>query len=156
MFARVCGCGRAVPSGQRCKCKPIKPKTDNRPGASARGYDGDWAKTRNRYLAAHLTCVRCGEPAKVADHIIPVRQAPHRRLDIANLQGLCVACHASWKQSAERRGSKFKSGAYGLQLNLNDPGGRGESLFGGDLTGRRGTVPKTPENDDDFPSFFVI
>jgi 5-methylcytosine-specific restriction enzyme A len=155
MFAKVCRCGKTVPAGQRCSCKPAEAKTDKRLGASARGYDHDWRKLRDRHLGVHPLCVRCGDTAKIADHIESVRKAPHRRLDPTNLQSLCVACHSRWKQSIERRGLKFNSGVYPSDLNLSHPPA---SLFssGGHLTGRRGTVPKTPENDDDFPSFYVI
>jgi 5-methylcytosine-specific restriction protein A len=41
-------------------------------------------------------CVQCGSMrALQVDHIVPVRTAPERAFDPANLQTLCRACHAA-------------------------------------------------------------
>jgi len=77
-----------------------------RPSAGQRGYDADWRRLRAQHLAAHPGCVRCGAKATVVDHITPVRIAPHRRLDPANLQSLCTTHHSGAKQSEERRARK--------------------------------------------------
>lgn len=37
----------------------------------------------------------------VADHIVPVRVAPERKWDMANLQCLCATCHSGPKQARE-------------------------------------------------------
>jgi hypothetical protein len=109
----VCGlCGGAHLPGERCAARLARVKErkaraeEARPGARARGYDADWQRLRARHLAAHPACVRCGEAASVVDHVVAVRLAPHRRLDPANLQSLCVHCHSSAKQAAERRPSE--------------------------------------------------
>ena len=105
---RVCGCGAVHASGEVCpaaaaRTKARKAKADTkRPSARKRGYDADWAKARADYLAAYPSCRRCGARAVMVDHIVPIRQAPHRRLDRTNFQSLCTACHSGWKQSQER------------------------------------------------------
>lgn len=71
---------------------------DDRPSASARGYDSTWRKVRDAVLARRPLCVRCERagrvtPATCVDHIIPIA-AGGARLDDANLQPLCDACHA--------------------------------------------------------------
>ena len=39
-------------------------------------------------------CVRCGASGRLeVDHIAPVRDAPERAYDLANLQSLCTSCH---------------------------------------------------------------
>jgi len=68
-----------------------------------RGYDREWEKARREYLAVYPSCRRCGKPADLVDHIVPVREAPHRRLDRTNFQSLCQPCHSGWKQSHERK-----------------------------------------------------
>lgn len=39
------------------------------------------------------TCQVCGAPAREADHIIPIRDAPEKMFDLDNLQSLCHSCH---------------------------------------------------------------
>lgn len=110
---RVCGlCNGVHLPGERCaqslaRERERKARADaNRPSARDRGYDAEWRKLRAQHLAAHPYCVRCGDPASVVDHIVPVKIAPHRRLDRTNLQSLCVAHHSGAKQAEERR--RFK------------------------------------------------
>lgn len=109
---RLCACGHRVASGVRCPCErkadaARKARFDQqRPSASARGYDADWRKLRARHLAAHPFCRRCGAPAAEVDHVEPVRSAPSRRLDPTNLQSLCRPCHSRSKQIAERRNTE--------------------------------------------------
>jgi 5-methylcytosine-specific restriction endonuclease McrA len=64
-----------------------------RPSASERGYDADWRRLRNAYLAEHRECQRCGEPATMVDHKESIRANPARRLDPRNLEAMCFACH---------------------------------------------------------------
>ena len=71
---------------------------DIRPSARARGYDRVWEAFAKRWLKANPLCVDCqkegrDEPATEVDHIIPLRQAPHRRLDKTNVQSLCHPHH---------------------------------------------------------------
>lgn len=69
-----------------------------RPTAADRGYDSKWRRNRARFLAAHPTCIDCGEPATVADH------APRSRRELLaagephpdawkHLQPRCEPCH---------------------------------------------------------------
>ena len=105
----ICGCGKVVAPGDICPCRAKatqerKAKHDaKRPSRQARGYDADWAKARADYLAAYPYCRRCGARACVVDHVVPIRKAPHRRLDRSNFQSLCTACHSGWKQSIDRK-----------------------------------------------------
>lgn len=69
-------------------------------GSSARrGYDGAWVKVRNMALRRDgYLCQLCRKEnrivvAAVVDHIVPVKVAPDRRLDLSNLQGLCTPHH---------------------------------------------------------------
>ncbi|HEV7417299.1 MAG TPA: HNH endonuclease [Tianweitania sediminis] len=107
---RACGlCGGVHAKGTRCpkaeaRHKERKAVADKkRPSARARGYDKEWEQARGEYLAAYPSCRRCGAKATLVDHITPIRQAPHRRLDRTNFQSLCQPCHSGWKQSQERK-----------------------------------------------------
>lgn len=58
-------------------------------------YGSEWARLSKRHLRFFPRCavVGCAAQAKHVDHIVPVKVAPSRRLDPANLQSLCAACH---------------------------------------------------------------
>jgi len=48
-------------------------------------------------------CEHCGvAPSRMVDHIVPLR-AGGARLDLANLQALCLTCHAAKTRSERRR-----------------------------------------------------
>lgn len=106
---KICRCGNVVASGETCPCrakatKERKARSDaKRPSRQTRGYDAEWTKARNDYLAAYPYCRRCGAKASLVHHIVPIRKAPHRRLDRSNFQSLCTACHSGWKQSQDRK-----------------------------------------------------
>lgn len=54
-----------------------------------------WRQLSKIVLNEHYyVCAKCGGDATLSDHIIPVRIAWELRLDKANLQPLCEACHA--------------------------------------------------------------
>lgn len=100
------GCGNLVQSGRCAKHRQQADRelAERRGSASARGYDHDWELARRVYLAAHPFCeiaVKCnGLPlhrrvATAVDHIVPISRGG-ARLDPANLQSACWACH-SWK-----------------------------------------------------------
>lgn len=109
---RICGCGKVVPSGERCACQrkrdaERKARHDaKRPSARQRGYGKAWEAARAGYLAAHPTCQRdgCGAPATVVDHITPHRGDMRLFWRRSNWQALCAPCHNSHKQSLEKRG----------------------------------------------------
>jgi 5-methylcytosine-specific restriction enzyme A len=72
-------------------------REDHRDSASARGYDSLWHKVRNRYIASHPLCERCGERgltvvASVVHHKVPLDQGG-ARFDQTNLMALCRDCH---------------------------------------------------------------
>lgn len=67
--------------------------------AASRGYDAAWKRVRllalkrDRWLCQ--MCLKVGRvsPATDVDHIIPITEAPHLRLDLDNLQSLDRQCH---------------------------------------------------------------
>ena len=70
-------------------------------------YDRVWRRLRLAVLSADPLCAYCAREgrttlARVVDHIVPVREAPERRLDPSNLQPLCVRCHVSVKAREEK------------------------------------------------------
>ena len=76
-----------------------KDRTDDRPPANERGYDYLWQKVRNRFIKNNPICVVCLKDQRITDadeidHIVPIKVAPDRRLDTANLQALCRYHHA--------------------------------------------------------------
>lgn len=100
MANRICPCGYVVAKGEKCDCAARRAterqrKADAaRPSASARGYDGAWAKIRAEHLALQPDCVECGRPGSHVDHVQSVREAQHRRLDSSNLRTMCHSCHS--------------------------------------------------------------
>ena len=110
---KICDCGNAVKSGERCECR-AKADTErkarfdqNRPSARERGYTSKWEQAREAFLAAHPICAlpNCGQPARIVDHIKPHKGDFKLFWDRKNWQPLCTHCHSSRKQSEERRAS---------------------------------------------------
>ena len=71
-----------------------------RPSPHKRGYDRRWQKLRRMLLRTNPTCEACARkeppevtPATEVDHIVALAKGG-ARLDVANLQALCKACHA--------------------------------------------------------------
>ena len=69
-----------------------------------RGFDTEasfyqskaWRDVRAAFLRAHPLCCRCESedelvPAKVVDHIVPIKLGGER-FERSNLRGLCVPC----------------------------------------------------------------
>ena len=56
-----------------------------------------WKRLRIEALRRDgFACVRCGARHGLeVDHVQPVRDAPGRAYDLANLQALCKSCHAA-------------------------------------------------------------
>lgn len=76
---------------------------DNRPDSTARGYDWTWERLSRMIRRERPICEHCGvAPSRMVDHIVPLR-AGGARLDLANLQALCLTCHASKTRSERRR-----------------------------------------------------
>ncbi len=64
-----------------------------------------------QHLAAEPLCRRCQQEGRVAeadevDHIVPVKLAPHLRLDPSNLQSLCKPHHSRKTQAENDRGER--------------------------------------------------
>jgi 5-methylcytosine-specific restriction enzyme A len=80
-----------MPRWERPEPKP-RPTDDDRPSAAERGYDSDWAKLRKQFLWNHPICAKCGRPAYIAHHIVPIDEGGER-LDEDNLEAMCRLCH---------------------------------------------------------------
>lgn len=104
---KVCqtpGCGGTTKSGAHCaacvgrykaeRAERERERLARLPSPSRRGYDREWQRLAKQILERDPTCVLCHiRPSEHADHIVPIRDAPDRRLDPTNLQGLCARCH---------------------------------------------------------------
>ena len=118
-------CPRHGPfTGRECracaKARPRRPDTD-RPNARQRGYDREWDRVRSAHISRFPKCAVCGEPADDVDHIVPISEAPHRRLDPDNLQSLCRK-HHNQKTKSQGRGA-------GQELSRGGPDRRGKASF---------------------------
>lgn len=71
----------------------VRQRQDARRGTSAqRGYDAEWRKVRDKFLADHPWCMDCGAQSEVAHH-------EHRKRaggsdNPGNLIALCRPCHS--------------------------------------------------------------
>lgn len=75
-----------------------------------------WRETRQQVLNRdYSTCVRCGQPAYMVDHIVPSKLAWQDRLNVDNLQSLCKECH---KQKTRREWNKEHKGTK-RTMNIN-------------------------------------
>ena len=98
-----------------------------RPNTRARGYDRDWERLRRWHLNQEPLCRYCKEagrvtPGSVVDHIVPIREAPERRLDPSNLQTLCAGkgtpqCHNTIKAAEERGAGRRGCDADGMPID---------------------------------------
>ena len=86
-------------------CTHHQPQVHREYGRARRGFDTElgfyqsarWRNTREAVLRDNPLCCRCQakgllQPAKVVDHIVPVKLGGER-FERANLQSLCVPCH---------------------------------------------------------------
>jgi 5-methylcytosine-specific restriction protein A len=79
----------------------VRAELDARRGSAAsRGYNNAWRKFRAAYLGRHPLCCACQAAGRITearevDHIVPLKQAPDRKYDEANLQALCSPCHST-------------------------------------------------------------
>lgn len=90
------GCPEYARSGSsRCEVHAAardRERGRERPNAARRGYDGSWQQVARGVLQERPTCERCGGVATVVHHRRPIREGG-ARLDPANLEALCRACH---------------------------------------------------------------
>ena len=66
--------------------------------AFQRGYDRAWRRLRAYKLQINPLCERCAahgctEAAREVHHRVTIEDAPDRRLDLSNLEALCIVCH---------------------------------------------------------------
>lgn len=112
------GCAARTTGG---KCAGCRQRYEQQRGsAAARGYDQEWQQLSAAHLKAHPWCAcGCGKRATDVDHIVPVRLAPHRRLDPTNLRSFAHGCHS--------RKTNREDGGFGnrraLAQNVATPGG---------------------------------
>lgn len=96
------GCNRFADTGNYCSehARVVAARQDNRRGTAAeRGYDWQWHKFRDMYLARpenqfcrlHLS-PRCSVLAQCVDHIVPL-ELGGAKYDEKNLQPACLACN---------------------------------------------------------------
>lgn len=82
-------------------------------------YDRKWDKLAKGVIRANPVCVRCrNRPSRHADHIVPVRVAPHLRYARSNIQALCKICHDAITAAYEKRSL---DGACDIDGNPLDP-----------------------------------
>jgi 5-methylcytosine-specific restriction protein A len=63
----------------------------------------DWRRARKAYITLHPFCQRCGNPAQVVDHRIPIKDGGDKTAE-TNLQALCGNCHRR-KTAKEQKGN---------------------------------------------------
>ena len=107
---KVCsypGCRALIVNAARCPTHEVHGWVPDRDRGTRqeRGYDKTWLKLRAMVLANEPLCRVCGTAeAMHVDHIVPLSRGGSR-LDMDNLQPICVACHAT-KTGTEKRGGK--------------------------------------------------
>ena len=74
-------------------------RTNHDPEAVAFYHSPVWKAVRRKKLAANPLCEECERRGRVTaaahvHHVEPLRKAPERRLDLDNLESLCVRCHS--------------------------------------------------------------
>ena len=97
-----------------------------RPSATQRGYSYRWRLRSKHFLRAHPLCTMCAARgvttlATCVDHVTPHKSDPALFWDESNWQPLCLACHSSRKQQAERKGYDATPGPDGYPTDPNHP-----------------------------------
>lgn len=78
--------------------------------ATRKRYGKAWRSIRNRYIAGHPLCERCGKsgrltPADEVHHIKPLSAGGSHGED--NLMSLCTSCHS---EISAREGGRWRKG----------------------------------------------
>jgi 5-methylcytosine-specific restriction protein A len=112
---RYPGCGAVLATPGFCPQHRANVHQDY--GRARRGFDAEvgfyqsrqWRVVRAAFLREHPLCGLCSArggliPARVVDHVVPVKDGGTRYL-ASNLQALCVSCHnrKTARESAGRR-----------------------------------------------------
>ena len=97
------------PHGEQTDAERRADNDLRRGSARSRGYDAAWERFRRVILANHPCCSvpGCTETDRLnVDHIVPICDAPERRLDATNVRVLCPSHHSartsrdhSWNRS---------------------------------------------------------
>ena len=90
---RLCKCGKIVDG----KCKACYRETTKQTTAQ-KGYDNKWRRLSEMVRKEQPLCPDCEQEGKAVaatevHHIIPIKNAPHLRLDRRNLVALCHRHH---------------------------------------------------------------
>lgn len=101
-----------MPTKPPFHCNRFKPsRADDRASSTDRGYDAEWRRFRNEFLAHYPLCTFRAHPvardvclvaASVVDHIVPLPKGA--RLDRANCRAVCQNCHAQLTGNLKRTG----------------------------------------------------
>jgi 5-methylcytosine-specific restriction endonuclease McrA len=93
------GCGKVVRASRCAECKRVLDR--GRPTRTQRGYDYAWNKLSKhlREQQPYCSIQGCTNKDLTVDHIIPLGDAPHLRLEPSNLRVLCRS-HNSQKGNA--------------------------------------------------------
>lgn len=69
-----------------------------------------WRKFRNWYIARNPLCALCGDPGRMVDHIVELKDGG-AELDESNCQTLCTRCH-QLKTAGEKKTRKSRTYTY--------------------------------------------
>lgn len=98
--------GFAVPGTSRCPAHSRGwRKTPEMQSRSSYYSTSSWRQRRAKQLREHPTCVKCGAPATVADHIDPIGLGGDW---FGPLQSMCTKCHNRKSSSEGGKASKAK------------------------------------------------
>lgn len=99
-YCRHKGCYEIVSGKAYCdKHKPIKSNDNYKRPDRHRFYNSQkWRKLRKLYAQNHPLCERCWskgivKPVDIVHHKISIEDDYSKRLDMDNLESLCIACH---------------------------------------------------------------
>ena len=114
---RACGwpgCKELVPDGGVCPAHKSKQNAERMGPDHSSIYDAKWERVRNQARRAEPLCGECrasgivDQRTQEVDHVFAVRNHPHLRLVLLNLQGCCRAHHAA-KTVAETSSGEFSA-----------------------------------------------
>lgn len=110
-ICRYCGCTKYRISGSGfCEDHQWYEKQNNKPDYNRFSPSSDlyhcdrWRRERKEFLKENPSCVYCGEPATLIDHVIPHNGDETLFWEKSNWQPLCAACHKkkTWKEMRGR------------------------------------------------------
>jgi 5-methylcytosine-specific restriction endonuclease McrA len=96
--------------GDACP-KHGKSQITDRGSSCQRGYDYDWQKVREAYIARHpfcelkRACIDASITHQMAEHVhhrIGIKERPDMRLEHGNLMAVCRGCHGLLEREAHK------------------------------------------------------